>query len=277
MKLIHISDIHINPAPILDGDPISNFELCMAHVEKHHDDADIVVITGDLTHHGQSSSYIRLKEILSAWKANPYLIIGNHDHRETFQEHFPNTDRDTNGYVQYTLERPEGHFIFLDTVEFGTHAGHFCTARQNWLREQLAYAKTAHKPAFLFMHHNPVEVGVKSSDTIGLVDGVPFRKILVEFRDVVRHVFFGHCHYILSGSVCGVPISAPRSTNHPCVPDFSGTENLGFAPFPPTYNVCLIRNDSVIVHSIDFKDEDKIKWLETTFNGWIEEEVLESA
>lgn len=277
MKLVHISDIHINPEPILDGDPIGNFELCMAHVEKYHSDADMVLISGDLTHHGQRSSYVRLQDMLSDWAVDPHLVIGNHDHRETFQELFPDTGKDGNGYVQYVIKRSEGHFIFLDTVQFGTHAGHFGPDRQAWLKDQLDKAADEQQPVFLIMHHNPVPVGVKSSDSIGLVDGEEFREILAEYHEVIRHIFFGHCHYILSGSVCGIPMSAPRSTNHPCVPDFTGTNSLAFAPFPPTYNVCLIDDQSVVVHSIDFRDDDKVTWLETTSDGWIEENIPEDA
>ena len=277
MKLVHISDIHINPEPILESDPIENFKRCMAHVEKHHSDADMVVISGDLTHHGQRSSYVRLKGMIDEWSLAPFLMIGNHDHRETFQELFPEVGKDGNGYVQYVLERAEGNFIFLDTVMHGTHAGHFGEDRQAWLKDQLDHAADNQIPAFIFMHHNPVEVGVKSSDTIGLMDGEAFRAIISEYKDVIRHIFFGHCHYILSGSVCGIPMSAPRSTNHPCVPEFSGKDILGFAPFPPTYNICLLSDEAVVVHSIDFRDEDKITWLETTSDGWIEEEVPEDA
>jgi len=277
LKLIHISDIHINPEPVLGGDPIDNFKSCMSHVERYHADADIVVITGDLTHHGQRNSYMKLREMLFDWTIDPCLVIGNHDHRETFQALFPETGKDGNGYVQYVIERDEGHFIFLDTVEFGTHAGHFGPDRQAWLKDRLDSATDKQKPVFLFMHHNPVEVGVRSSDKIGLVNGEEFRKILDDYRGIIRHIFFGHCHYILSGSVCGIPISAPRSTNHPGVPDFSGGDSLGFAPFPPTYNVCLINDHSVVVHSIDFRDDEKITWLETTSNGWIEEAVPEDA
>ncbi|MFZ2100369.1 MAG: metallophosphoesterase, partial [Oricola sp.] len=52
MKIVHISDIHISPEPILDLDPVANFRACLAHVEQYQGDADRIVITGDLTHHG---------------------------------------------------------------------------------------------------------------------------------------------------------------------------------------------------------------------------------
>jgi len=264
MKLIHISDIHINFESILGSDPVENFRICMDHVERHHRDADMVVITGDLTHHGQRSSYDKLRTMLDGWVMDPVLIIGNHDHRPTFMQVFCEVETDPDGYVQFTRDTSLGRFVFLDTVEEGTHAGHYGEDRQAWLKDQLQQAAFEEKSVWLFLHHHPVNVGVENSDRIGLVDGEAFRTILSEYTNTVRHIFFGHCHYILSGSVCGIPFSAPRSTNHPCVPEFSGENRMGFAPFPPTYNVCLLDEDAVIIHSIDFRDEHKVKWLEAT-------------
>ncbi|MEM7462280.1 MAG: phosphodiesterase [Pseudomonadota bacterium] len=274
MKLIHISDIHINETAILDHDPVENFKLCMTHVENHHGDADMVVITGDLTHHGNLSSYQRLRELISGWRIEPLLMIGNHDDRDVFLEHFPEQATDRNGFVQYVIDREEGRFIFLDTVEPGTHAGSFCKLRQSWLEENLQEAEKLGVPVYLFMHHQPIDVGVKNSDIIGLMEGEGFRQILMRYNRTVRHLFFGHCHYVLSGSVCGIPMSAPRSTNHPCVPDFSDSDSLGVAPSPATYNVCLIGDESVIVHSIDFQLDDEILWYQSTADGWTNEKAV---
>ena len=109
------------------------------------------------------------------------------------------------------------------------------------------------------------------------MEGHRFREILTRYNHVIRHLFFGHCHYILSGSVCGIPMSAPRSTNHPCVPEFSGLDALGVAPSPATYNVCLIDDHAVVIHSIDFQLDDKISWYESSSDGWIEENASEKA
>ena len=57
MKLVHISDIHINADPVAGTDSVAEFAACLAHVEKRHGNADAVVISGDLTHHGQRHSY----------------------------------------------------------------------------------------------------------------------------------------------------------------------------------------------------------------------------
>ena len=89
MKLVHISDIHIHPEPILGYNPIANLKACLAHIDDHNSDADLVIISGDLTHHGAQSSYAALKDMLDDWKPTPFLMIGNHDNRPRFRTAFP--------------------------------------------------------------------------------------------------------------------------------------------------------------------------------------------
>lgn len=265
MKLIHVSDIHIDPSPILGFDPVGNFAACLAHIAAFHADADRVVITGDLTHHGRAESYQRLLAMLDAsplqGRLRPRLLIGNHDSRETFAAVFAGAERDDHGFIQWTEDTEAGRFVYLDTAEPGTHAGHYGAERRAWLRNRLDEARKAGKPAWLFMHHNPTAVHVANADAIGLVQEAEFQALLGDHRDTIRHIFFGHCHFTLSGQVCGIPFSAPRSTNHVCWPDFSGiAERMGYGAFSPNYNVCFLGGNATVIHSVDFLDERKVLW-----------------
>lgn len=271
MKLVHISDIHIHNRPILNSDPIALFDLCLDHVKRHHSDAGRIVISGDLTHHGLEENYITLKDKLAAFGLPVQLMIGNHDTRETFQAVFPDCPQDPNGFVQYTDDTPAGRFIYLDTVEAGTHAGHLCENRLYWLRTELSRAQSDGFPVYLFMHHNPCPVGVPTADSIGLQDHHVFAKVLNEFKDGIRHIFFGHCHYTLSGSVSGVPMSAPRSTNHPCAPEM-GRNAVGYGAMAPTYSVALLDEDHVVVHSMEFTLENQLSWMEVDDSGWSDDD-----
>jgi 3',5'-cyclic AMP phosphodiesterase CpdA len=266
VKIIHISDIHIHSAPILGLDPVANFRRCLAHVEEHHADADRIIITGDLTHRGLAESYGQLKEMLAASTLHgdrrPRLLIGNHDGREAFLAAFPGAATDADGFVQWTEETGAGTFVYMDTVEAGRHSGRYCAARRQWLDGVLAACRKAGRPAWLFMHHNPTIVHVANADRIGIVDAHEMKDVLGAYRDTIRHMFFGHCHYTLSGSLSGIPFSAPRSTNHTCWPDFSGiAERMGHGDLQPNYNVCFLEGEDVVIHSIDFLDEDKVRWL----------------
>lgn len=266
MKLVHISDIHISPAPILGIDPVVNFRACLDHVAEFHADADRIVITGDLTHHGLWESYTRLKAMLDAsplkGEAAPRLLVGNHDDRSIFRSVFTDAAADEAGYVQWTEDVAAGRFLYLDTAEKGTHAGRYGDDRLAWLRRQLEKAARDGVGAWIFMHHNPTAVHVANADRIGIAEEAQFLALLAEFRATVRHIFFGHCHFTLSGAVHGIPFSAPRSTCHTCWPDFSGIAGrMGHGDLAPNYNVCILSDHSVVVHSIDFLDQHKVRWL----------------
>ena len=265
MKLVHISDIHISADPILGLDSIANFKKCLAYVEAHDHDADRVVITGDLTHHGLEESYRELKAILGGSslrdKLEPRLMIGNHDNRGTFASVFPDANRDSGGFIQWTEETPAGLFVYMDTVDQGRHGGLYCDQRMAWLKSVLDNALGKGQKTYLFMHHNPVRVNVANADIIGILNEKELQSLLENYRDTVAHIFFGHCHYTLSGAVCGIPYSAPRSTNHVCWPEFSGQINrMGYGDLAPNYNVCFLSENSTVVHSIDFLEADKVKW-----------------
>jgi hypothetical protein len=117
-------------------------------------------------------------------------------------------------------------------------------------------------PVLLFMHHNPMPVGIWAADVLSLADGEALRGILREYRDVVRHIFFGHTHYSLSGALEGIAFSAPRSTNHPLWPELGERRRFGYGPIAPNYNLALVTDGTVVVHTIDFMLEDQIAWFD---------------
>lgn len=280
MKLLHLSDIHVNPDPILGSDPEQGLNAALAHIAEFHGDADRLVITGDLVHHGDEASYRRLRVLLANAgfsidprdERSPRLLIGNHDDRPRFLKVFPEVSTDPHGFVQSVDPTPIGWFVYLDTQLSGTHSGHFCPLRFAWLRATLERARDVQESVWLFMHHNPLPVGVACSDEIGLVQSEAFCALLTEYRDVVRHVFFGHCHFTLSGSVSGIPFSAPRSTNHPCWPEFQGdASRMAYGPLEPNYNLCILDDRGVVIHSIDFARQTQIEYLETDDSGWVDD------
>ena len=170
MKIIHITDIHLTCKGelVLDKDPYENFKSCLTHVYEHHKDAAMCVITGDLTHWSEDGAYKLLKDSLDDFPLETRLLIGNHDRREKFLNIFSDSPKDPHGYIQWFEKTEKGLFIYLDTVEAGTHAGHFGEDRQAWLHDVLETHGTQ-EDVYIFMHHNPVPVGLPSTDMIGLM------------------------------------------------------------------------------------------------------------
>ena len=110
------------------------------------------------------------------------------------------------------------------------------------------------------MHHNPLALGHIKSDSIGLVQRDDLKNILLQFQNSIQHIFFGHQHVTSSGKYLGITFSSPRSTWSPLVPNFLDRYRLGTANTDPNYNIVLIKENSLIVHSEDFLKSD-VNWF----------------
>ncbi len=276
MKLIHITDIHLtaNNKNIIGLNPADNFKQCLEHIKKNHSDADRIVITGDLAHKGHIEAYANLSHYLDKISIPVDLVIGNHDNRENFFAIFPSAYKDENGYVQGYTDTDIGRFIYLDSVG-GTlenpqlsHAGFYDKKRFQWLEQQLMIAKEKHLPTFLFMHHHPRDILVKPCDLIGLQEKQQFNQLLKKYNDIVKYIFFGHCHLSLSGITAGIPFSSLRGTNHQVLPDFSGNPKFKITPLSPAYNVVFFEESDVIIHTIDFTYTKQHKEVGTSWEEW---------
>ena len=256
MKLLQFTDIHLTtPGQTIGGrDPNANFEHALDHAMALHADAEALFITGDLSDWGDLEDYRRLKERIATLPVPVHLLIGNHDDRSNLLEVFPDLKGD-GGFVQHVIPLSLGHAITLDTWGPNTHAGHFCAARAAWLDDRL---QTLPGPIWIYMHHNPVPTRVGPMDKIMLQERDRFAQTLAPHRDKIRHIFHGHCHLTLSGSLQGIPFSAPRGTNHAGWPDFAENRLLSTADLIEAYSVVFADANSTIVHQIEFGYDGEI-------------------
>jgi 3',5'-cyclic-AMP phosphodiesterase len=274
MKLIHVTDTHlVSRDEVLYGlDPSDRLAACIADLNKHHADADLIVITGDLSHFGDRRSYLSLREILADSKVPVKLLLGNHDVQHVFQEVFPErVSEDPKNGFQQVLDTDVGRLFFLDTTMANSHAGHYSEARLDWLVERLE--ERPEQAAFLFMHHPPFKVEVPAMDRIGLVNMEVFKTRLKPFLPRIRHLFFGHVHRPMAGSWCGVPFSSLRGMNHQVWLDFSQAEEVPGSHEPPAYAVVLIDAERVIIHFHDFLyDGPRFQLSDVGYNFWEEQQ-----
>ncbi|WP_022723795.1 phosphodiesterase [Rhodopseudomonas sp. B29] len=273
MKLIHLSDIHLTtPGGTIGGrNPRLNFERALTHILRDHHDAELMVITGDLSDWGDLDDYRWLKNQLDAFPIPVRLCIGNHDRRDVFLSVFPEL-RDDDGLVQGVFDTAAGRCLLLDTNEPETHAGRYCDTRKAWLAQRL----TEHPgPFLLFMHHNPMPTHLGPMDQIRLLDDAEFRQIVGRHRDRIRHIFFGHCHLPLAGSVAGVPATSLRGTNHASYPLFSERRFLSASDLPESYGVVFFGGDYVTVHMVEFGYSGPIRTEGSTeYKDWNRENMV---
>lgn len=253
-KFIHLTDTHcVNPGDNLYGlNPAQRLSAAIDNLlSEGHDDAEFVVVTGDLTHWGDPAAYQVFAEQMERLPTPVELVIGNHDNRQAFLKQFPSAHRDVNGFIQGYRDTPVGRCLFLDTVLAGTHAGAYCDKRLAWLDEQLGNAPGE---VMLFMHHPPFHIGLPRLDTICLADHQAFTDVVLQHQSKVKHLFFGHVHRPLSGSWIGIPFSTLFSTNHQVAFSLDDDPQLTGSHEPPAYAVILAGHETLLVHTHQFMD-----------------------
>lgn len=258
MKLIHITDTHFvaRGFKLYGLDPHERLAAAVADINTHQSDAELAIVTGDLTHWGEPSAYVSFLACMSQL-AIPYVaLVGNHDRRDICLNEIGAAPRDEHGFVQGYRDASKGRLILLDTLEHETHAGHMCSKRLEWLQRTLEQTPPD-KPIFLFMHHPPFDVGIDAMDRIALIERDQFEGVVRPHLGRIRHLFHGHVHRPISGSWMGIPFSTLRGTNHQVWFDLDPASPHLASQEPPAYGVIIVGEKTVIVHTHDYMDTSR--------------------
>lgn len=254
MKLIHLTDTHLVPAParLYGLDPRTRLRAALASITTRHADADVLIVTGDLCHWGEEAAYRELADLVADVSIPVVLMMGNHDDRTAFRTVFPSGMNDGNGFVQGS-RIIDGHRLqFLDTKEDGTHAGHYSAERLAWLERELGESV---EPILLFMHHPAFLTGISSMDALRQQDSDALWAVLAPHAARIRHIFMGHIHRPIFGNWNGISFSILPSLMHqvPLRLDVHGRDVPG-SHEPPAYAVVNISGDAVVAHLDFFMD-----------------------
>ena len=252
MKIIQISDAHIVAGTdSLQGlAPRERLRRCVADINANHADADLCAVTGDLTDAGDMAAYAEFRRIIAELTVPVQLMIGNHDSRINFVRAFPETETDSNGFVQSSRQIGGCSLIFLDTNEPGTHSGAYCDLRQKWLQSQLD-ALPKERPVYLFLHHQPFPIGWPALDEIGLIHADELQGILRKYPNL-KYILFGHIHRTVTGCWNGIPFSAIPGTNHQIRWGKGGESEIVYTKESPAYNVIYINGDVTMIYQKPF-------------------------
>jgi Icc protein len=119
MLIAQLSDPHFMPRNVrLFGrlDAAGFLEGAVDHLNRLG--PDLVLITGDLTNHGDAQVYAAVAAMLVRLRAPFFVLAGNHDDREVmrarFADHLPGQ-----GPLCYVVERFALRLIALDTLVSG--------------------------------------------------------------------------------------------------------------------------------------------------------------
>lgn len=198
MKLVVLSDLHVTPEWRRFSGIHSPWRLerAVETVNADYADADLVIVNGDITHHGSEAGYRLAKASLDRLARPLWLGLGNHDRRHTFATVF-GADHLSEGFAQRAARIGEYGVVMLDTNGGGDEPdspkvdiGRLCPRRLDWFRRQLA--AFSDRPVVVLLHHTvvPLEMSV---DATALAEKEAFLDAVAAHGDV-RLVLSGHVH-----------------------------------------------------------------------------------
>lgn len=277
MKIIQISDIHAVPPGqrLLGFDPVSRLREVITSINRNHPDADLCVLSGDLTDRGDVESYHALRSALQDLSVPYRLMLGNHDCRAHFAQVFPEHIHSVDGFAQTYHRGVEVDLLLLDSLDDAHPAtGLLCAARMAWVRRALTAATG--RPVVVFLHHPPFDIGMPWFRAMLLANGEELMALLSGFSNVA-HIAFGHVHLDTSGVHGRLPFSSTRGTAHKIAFSQASTEAF-YVDAGPSYDVLLTTAESVVVHRQTPRDlEAVIAREEATRDGTGIFEVFDSS
>lgn len=256
MQIVWMTDPHFKHTGTIKGlNPRARLDAAIQYVNAHYADADFAVLSGDLVGEDIAADYAEIARYLSKSAIPVYPLMGNNDERTAFRQNLSLPRDAMPDFVQYVIETDAETFVFLDTHKVGSAAGEFCAARQAWLDAVLG--KTPDKPAYIFLHHPPLELCLPQQDRVMMQDPDAFLDI-VSAHSNVKHLFMGHVHRSTAGTVRGIPfatLSAVSFQTPAPRPEWK-LENFEFANEAPQLGVINIAQGNVILQYLQFCDYD---------------------
>jgi Icc protein len=227
LRIAQITDTHL----YADGDGRLlglNTEHCLRQVVDlvlASGQPDMVVATGDLSHDSSADAYRRLRACFGRFTAPVYCLPGNHD--ESIQ-----LRRSLDGDGFHTIRALQAggwQQLFLDSTVAGSEGGHLDVGELEALDRQLAGQRE--RPALVWLHHQPVQVGSPWLDTMA-VDNPDALFEVIDRHPQVRAVIWGHVHQCFEWDRSGVRLLATPST---CIQFLPGSRDFAIDEIAPGY------------------------------------------
>ena len=215
-SFIQISDSHIDDEKNVWGtDSQKNLSSVVKSIASRNYNA--LIISGDLTHNGTSSSYSIFKEIAKPISANLSVVPGNHDNKLNLSSAFSQ-----NYLTKLTIA--DWEIISMDSVQDNKTSGLLRKDELKLLTENIL--SSTKKFIVLCLHHPPISMNSNWDDQKSLENPDDFFNTIDKFSNI-KAVIWGHAHQGSEFNRNDVKLfSCPSTTLQ-----FNGPEMIGYNHF----------------------------------------------
>lgn len=210
LRMIQMTDMHLfkdSNKALLGVKTQESFNAIVKHLQHEEQEADLIILSGDLSQDGSLESYRYLIHTFMPFTIPIYALPGNHDHPHLLTQCCTETEGPIT--CQQTVFVRNWQLILLNSQMPGKVSGQLDLSQLNHLTHCLKQNHHLHTLAIL--HHHPVSVGSVWLDQIGLKNAEQFWDCLHGFPPI-KGVVFGHVHQAYTGLVDETPCYGAPST-----------------------------------------------------------------
>lgn len=200
ITFVHLSDLHIGDIedPTLLSDTGETLSAVAGVLRGMAPAPHFAVVSGDLTHRGDPSSYRAVSQALAALPCPVIYGLGNHDDRNGYAQGLS-----TGGGPAFGDRVVAGlHVVVLDTGVPGRIGGAIDAHQFDWLAETLGHHRDL--PKLIVMHHPPALGGEHGWKTL---DGTSTERLAALLRGrAIPAILTGHIHQDRIAIWNGIPV-----------------------------------------------------------------------
>ncbi len=247
VRLLQLTDSHIFSeleGKLLGLNTRKSFESVLQRVKQEEYAPDLLLATGDLSQDSSDDSYHYILDKLNQLSYPSFWIPGNHDVPEKMKSILVKG----NVFPHKRILIGSWQIILLDTSVPGKVYGNFAEQELHFLTQSMTEYPDKH--LLVVMHHQPVPVGSKWLDNLGIKNAKELFKI-VKKHPSKKCFLWGHVHQDFVGSQEGIQLISTPST---CVQFKPGSEDFSAGEESPGYRYLTLYNDGRIesvVHRVD--------------------------
>lgn len=227
LRLVQFTDPHLFADPNGEMRGVNSYQSLqrvMHAAREHHWTPDAVLVTGDIAQDESRQGYRVFRDVFEPLDLPVLCLPGNHDNPKFMREELSGKF-----VVMQDVHFDRWSIALLNTYVHGTAAGELQKEELTALDAMLAGNDGRH--ALVCLHHQPVPVGSKWLDGVGLRNAESLFEVL-DAHSHVRGLLWGHVHQQFDGDRNGVRLMGTPSTCRQFRPD---SETFALDDAPPGY------------------------------------------